>query len=286
MKNHLNDLQVIPSGAAAGAEIRGIDVSQTIDAPTFAAIDAAFNEHGVIFFRDQDITPRQHADFSARFGKLEVNFNSDQYGLQDTPEIFAIGNVEQDGRASALKGVGQTWHSDMCYAANPPRATMLYALQIPQLHGLTTGDTCFANAALAWDTLPEQMRSHIDGRQGVFDFTRRQRSRPVSAATVAMYPPVKHPIVRRHPYSDRQCLYVMADDCTGIDGIDEAQARALIIALASHVLRPEHIYRHQWRQGDLLMWDNCTVQHKALADYDAPQRRLLHRTTMAGPAPR
>lgn len=275
------DLHIIPTDSAAGAEIRGINVSAPISEQLFAEIAAAFDKYGVVFFRDQQLTPQQHAAFSGRFGQLEVNFNSDLYGLPEVPEIFAIGNVERDGRAVALKGVGQTWHSDMCYSANPPRATMLYALEVPQLHGLTTGDTCFASAAAAWDGLPKQMQSLIDGRLATFDFTKRKRSRPVSPETVAMYPPVQHPIVREHPQTARKCLYVMADDCVAIEGVEASEAEALIQALASHILRPEFIYRHQWRQGDLLMWDNCSVQHKALADYNAPQRRLMHRTTMA-----
>ena len=275
------DLHIIPTHSATGAEIRGVDVSAPISEQLFAEIAAAFDKYGVVFFRDQQLTPQQHAAFSGRFGQLEVNFNSDLYGLPDVPEIFAIGNVERDGRDVALKGVGQTWHSDMCYSAHPPRATMLYALEVPQLHGLTTGDTCFASAAAAWDALPKQMQSLIDGRLATFDFTKRKRSRPVSPETVAMYPPVQHPIVRAHPQTARKCLYVMADDCVAIEGVEASEAEALIQALASHILRPEFIYRHQWRQGDLLMWDNCSVQHKALADYNAPQRRLMHRTTMA-----
>ncbi len=282
--------EVIPTGAAAGAEIRGVDLSRVLDADRFAVIERAFNEHGVIYLRDQRLQPADQLRFSRYFGELEVNFNSDLYGVEEAPELFAIGNAENNGhehngQAIALKGVGQTWHSDMCYAARPPRATVLYALEVPKLHGLTLGDTCFANAAAAWDALPASMQARVDGLMAVFDFRGRKRTRPVSPQTVAAYPPVAHPMVRHHPYTGRKSLYVMQDDCTGIAGVDADEAGALIAALAAHIIRPEFIYRHQWRPGDLLMWDNCTVQHRAVADYALPQRRLLHRSTIAGLPP-
>jgi taurine dioxygenase len=119
----------------------------------------------------------------------------------------------------------------------------------------------------------------------VFDFAGRTRAFPPTQAEIDRYPPVTHPIVRTHPRTGRKCLYVMRYDCTGIEGIGEQEAEALIAALADHIVKPAFIYRHQWRAGDLLMWDNCTVQHRAIQDYDLPQRRLMHRTTMGGAVP-
>jgi taurine dioxygenase len=155
-------------------------------------------------------------------------------------------------------------------------------LEIPELLGLALGDTEFASTAAAWDALPERTRPHIDGRRAVFDFARRKRAVPPTQAEIYRYPPVTHPIVRTHPVTGRKCLYVMRDDCTGIGGWE---AETLIAALADHIVKPAFVYRHQWRVGDLLMWDNCTVQHRAIQDYDLPQRRLLHRTTMGGTVP-
>ena len=159
---------------------------------------------------------------------------------------------------------------------------MLYALEIPELFGLTLGDTEFASAAAAWEALPELMRQHLEGRYAVFDFAGRKRAFPPTQAEINRYPPV---IVRTHPDTGRKCLYVMRDDCTGIEGIGEQKAEALIAALADHIVKSAFIYRHQWRVGDLLMWVNCTVQHQAIQDYDLPQRRLMHRTTMGGTVP-
>jgi len=162
---------------------------------------------------------------------------------------------------------------------------MLYALEIPDLFGLSLGDTEFASAAAAWDALPEPMRQRIEGRRAVFDFTGRKRAFPPQQSEIDRYPLVTHPIVRTHPHTGCKCLYVMRDDCTGIEGIAAEEVEALIAALADHIVKPAFVYRHQWRPGDLLLWDNCTVQHRAIQDYDLPQRRLMHRTTMGGTTP-
>jgi taurine dioxygenase len=202
-----------------------------------------------------------------------------------TPEIVVVSNITEDGRPIGVRRAGENWHSDMCYAARPPRGTMLYALEVPDLYGLPLGDTEFASATAAWDALPAPIRDRIDGRRAIFYFSGRKRAFPLTQAEIDRYPPVRHPIVRTHPYTGRKCLYVMRDDCVGIDGLDQEEAEALIAALADHIVKPAFTYRHQWRQGDLLMWDNCTVQHRAIQDYDMPNRRLMHRTTMGGAVP-
>ena len=278
-------IQIVPTGAAVGAEIRGVDLSQPLDEATFAAIDRAYNEHGVIFFRDQQITAPQQVAFSRRFGDIEFNIFGERWSVPGSPEIVVVSNITEDGRPVGIRRAGENWHSDMCYAARPPRGTMLYAVEIPDLHGLTVGDTEFASAAAAWDALPAALRQHMDGRRAIFDFSARKRAFPLTQAEKDRYPPVRHPIVRTHPRTGRKCLYVMRDDCVGIEGLETEEAEALIAALADHIVKPAFIYRHQWRPGDLLMWDNCTVQHRAIQDYDMPQRRLMYRTTMGGAVP-
>jgi taurine dioxygenase len=278
-------VEVIPTGAAVGAEILGVDLARPLDDASFAAIELAYNDHGVIFFRDQHITPAQQVAFTRRFGDIEFNIFGERWSVPGSPEIVVVSNVTEDGRPIGVRRAGENWHSDMCYAARPPRGTMLYALEIPDLHGLTLGDTEFASAAAAWEALPEPMRHFLEGRGAVFDFSGRKRAFPLSQAERDRYPPVRHPIVRTHPFTGRKCLYVMRDDCVGIEGMDEPEAEALIAALADHIVKPEFIYRHRWRRGDLLMWDNCTVQHRAIQDYDMPRRRLMHRTTMGGAVP-
>jgi taurine dioxygenase len=196
-----------------------------------------------------------------------------------------LSNITEDGRPIGVRRAGENWHSDMCYTARPPRGTMLYAIEIPDLYGLTLGDTEFASAQAAWTALPDPLRRRIDGKYGVFDFAGRKRAHPPTQEQIDRNPPVRHPIVRTHPYTGRKCLYIMRDDCTGIEGMDAEEAEGLIAALSDHIIRPDFIYRHRWRAGDVLMWDNCTVQHRAIQDYDMPQRRLMHRTTMGGAIP-
>ena len=279
-------LEVIQTNAAAGAEIRGVDLAKPLDDASFATIEHALHTHGVIFIRDQQLTPAQQVDFTRRFGEPDFNFNAGNFGIDGSPEIYKISNIIEDGRAIGTRRAGETWHTDMSYATHPASATMLYAIEVPRLHGLTLGDTAFANAALAWDALPAEMQHKIADLKGVFDFRGRKRSSPVSAENIAQYPPVQHPIVRSHPRTGRKSLYVVRDDCTAIVGMDDAQGLALIEALADHIIRPEFIYQHHWREGDVVVWDNCTVQHRAVLDYDLPQRRLMWRTTLKGDAPR
>jgi taurine dioxygenase len=278
-------IEIIPTGAALGAEIRGVDLAKPIDDATFAMIERAYNEHGVIFFRGQQITPQQQVAFTRRFGEIEFNIFGERWSVSGSPEIVVVSNVTEDGRPIGVRRAGENWHSDMCYTARPPRGTMLYALEIPDLFGLPLGDTEFASAAAAWDALPEPLRQQIEDRRAVFDFTGRKRAFPPTQAEIQRYPPVTHPIVRTHPFTERKCLYVMRDDCVGIDGMEREEAEALIAALADHIVKPAFVYRHQWRPDDLLLWDNCTVQHRAVQDYDLPQRRVMHRTAMGGAEP-
>jgi len=278
-------IEVIPTGAAIGAEISGVNLAQPLDNATFAAIENAYNTRGVIFFRDQGLTPSQQVAFTRRFGEIEFNIFGERWSVAGNPEIVVISNITEENRPVGVRRAGENWHSDMCYTARPPRGTMLYAIEIPELLGLTLGDTEFASAQAAWEALPDPIRYRIEGRRAVFDFTGRKRAFPPSQDEIDRNPPVMHPIVRTHPFTGKKCLYIMRDDCTGIEGLEGDEAEALITALADHIVKPAFVYRHQWRPGDLLMWDNCTVQHRAVQDYDLPQRRLMHRTTMGGSAP-
>jgi alpha-ketoglutarate-dependent taurine dioxygenase len=240
-------IEIIPTGAALGAEIRAVDLAKPIDEATFAVIERTYNEYGVIFFRGQQITPPQQVAFTRRFGEIEFNIFGERWSVSGSPEIVVVSNVTEDGRPIGVRRAGENGHSDMCYTARPPRGTMLYALEIPDLFGLPLGDTEFASAAAAWDGLPEPLRQQIESRRVVFDFTGRKRAFPPTLAEIQRYPPGTHPIVRTHPFTGRRCLYVMRDDCVGIDGMEREEAEALIVALADHIVKPAFVYRHQWR---------------------------------------
>ncbi|MEM7747677.1 MAG: TauD/TfdA family dioxygenase [Pseudomonadota bacterium] len=278
-------VEIRPSGFAAGAEVVGVDLAQTVDDDTFAQISEAFDTYGVLCFRNQDITVDQHVAFSSRIGELEINYNAHLYGIDGSPEIYIISNITEDGRPIGSRRAGDNWHSDMIYAEKPARATMLYAVEVPILDGMTLGGTQFANSAAAYDALPDTMKQKITPLKGVFDFSQRKRSVPPKPEVAARYPPVAHPLVRSHPNTGRKSLNVMRDDCTGIADMAQEEADRLIEALADHIVRPEFVYQHNWQKGDFVMWDNCTVQHRAILDYDLPQRRLMWRTTVKGERP-
>ena len=278
-------IEVKPASPATGAEILGADIGAGLDDNEFGAVRAAFDKHGVIVLRNQTLTPEKQVAFTRRFGEPEFNFNAARFGIDGSPEIYLISNVVEHGAPIGTRRAGETWHTDMSYAERPAGATMLYAVEVPVLNGLGLGDTCFANSAAAWDALPCAMQEEIRDLRGIFDFRGRKRSSPVSAEDIAQYPPVEHPIVRTHPRTGRKSLYIVRDDCTGIVGRDEETSRGLIEALADHIVRTEFIYQHRWQVGDVVVWDNCTVQHRAVQDYDLPQRRLLWRTTIEGDIP-
>jgi taurine dioxygenase len=239
-------IEIIPTGAALGAEIRGVDLARSIDDETFAAIERAYYDHAVIFFRDQHITPPQQVAFTRRFGEIEFNIFGERWSVPGSPEIVVVSNVTEDGRPIGVRRAGENWHSDMCYASRPPRGTMLYALEIPELFGLALGDTEFASTAAAWDALPERMRQHLDGRRAVFDFAGRKRAFPPTQAEIDRYPPVTHPIVRTHSVTRRKCVYVMRDDCTGSREWREGKPRRPEIDENSiaHVLGDEAVGAH------------------------------------------
>src|SRR5580704_2027701 len=171
-------IEIIPTGAVLGAEIRGVDLAEPLGDNAFAVIERAYDEHGVIFFRGQRLTPQQQVAFTRRFGEIEFNIFGERWSVPGSPEIVVVSNVTEDDKPIGVRRAGENWHSDMCYTARPPRGTMLYALEIPDLFGLTLGDTEFASAQAAWDTLPGPIRERIDGRQAVFDFTGRKRAFP------------------------------------------------------------------------------------------------------------
>src|SRR5262245_61400677 len=160
-------IKIVPTAAVLGAEIAGVDLSHPLDDATFAAIERAYDEYGVIFFRRQSITPAQQVAFTRRFGDIEFNVFGERWSVPGQPEIVVLSNITDNGRPTGVRRAGERWHSDMCYAARPPRGTVLHALEVPALHGLPLGDTEFASAAAAWDALPAVMQRMLEGRQAV-----------------------------------------------------------------------------------------------------------------------
>lgn len=281
-------VEVLPVDAPIGAEIRGVDLSKDLDDDTFAAIENAFNEHSVIWLRGQTITAEQQVAFSERFGEIEVNaFN--KFALPDNPKVLIVSNIKEDGKDIGYADAGSHWHTDMSYTATPPRMTMLYAIEVPEENGTPLGDTLFASATAAYDSLPDETKAKIDGLKATHRFAAKERGvkKPVELTPeqIAKNPDVDHPVARTHPITGRKALYVRSGECIGIPGMPDEEALPLIHELSERTIRPEFLYRHQWRVGDVLMWDNAAVQHWAPRDYEWPQRRRMHRTTVNGSVP-
>lgn len=282
-------IPVRKSDAACGAEIV-FDLSAPIDQPTFAEIERLFHDNIVVFFRDQRLGTDQHIAFSRRFGELEIHIVK-KYLLPGYPEILLISNLrDADGEHIGLADAGFTWHTDTSYRRQPSRCSLLYAKEVPQRDGRPLGDTVFANTIAAYDALPEAMKRRLAGLKAIHRYAMRRRvensPRPkLTAAQLAETPDVAHPIVRTHPYTGRKALYVTAGECIGIAGMPKDEALDLIAELDAHCVRPEFCYRHHWRVGDLVMWDNASAMHLAICDYALPERRLMHRTTVIGSEP-
>jgi len=285
-------MSVVPMNDVLGAEIRGVDLARELDAETFRRVEEAFNHHGVIFFRGQHITVEQQIAFARRFGEVEINVNT-QACLPGRPEVLLVTNIRENGRYIGLADAGTTWHTDMSAYACPPRCSILYAKEVPlAADGTALGDTIFASAAAAYDALTLETKTRLEGRRSTHSYLAKMNARKdavglireITAEHLAKTPPVAHPVFRTHPVTGRKCLYVTAGECTGIEGMTDAEALPLIAELHRHLIRPRFQYRHRWRVGDVLMWDNCSCQHLAVRDYGG-QRRLMHRVTVNGSVP-
>lgn len=283
----MTEIRVTPSGAPLGAEIAGVDLGGNIDAATFAAIDRAFNDNTVVVFRGQTLTPERQIAFARRFGELEISPRK-QFALAGHPEILLLSNiVDENGKPIGNYDAGRTWHTDLSYTATPPRCSLLYALEIPHHeNGTPLGDTLFASAAAAYAALPSAMQQRLHGLRAVHRAGAKKYA-PGSqlANAIKDLPDVLHPVVRTHPVTGRKAIYVREGECIGIVGMPDSEALPLIRELSDFITRPEFMYRHQWRVGDLLMWDNAAAQHLATADYAPPMRRLMHRVTVCGGVP-
>jgi taurine dioxygenase len=276
-----------PSGDAIGADVYGIDVSQPLSEATFTALEEAFHTHEVLCLRQQRLTEPAFIAFAERFGEVEKIFLT-HYAHPQYPEILFVSNIKENGHDIGHADAGRVWHSDMSYTARPPRATLLYALEVPMEHGEPLGATNFASARAAYESLPAATQARLEGLRVVHHVAGRRKQTGTGQQDQAQreqQPAVVHPFVRTHPFTGRKSLYVNRGECVAIDGMEQDAALALIAEMADLVPQPPFRHVHRWQVGDLLMWDNCSVQHLATFDYQWPQhRRLMHRITVGGSA--
>ena len=283
-------VEVIPTGAALGAEIRGLDLSKPLSGDEYEAIAQAWQDHIVLLFRDQKISDDDLIGFSRRFGALDVAPASatDYAGAQEKsrPEIWIISNVVENGKPiGALGDKEAEWHTDMSYVDEPPMASVLYSLEIPK----AGGDTSFANMYEAYEALPDDLRRAVEGRICNHDSSTTSvgelRAGADAVADVRLAPGAKHPIVRTHPVTGGKALYLGRRLNAYIEGLDLDESEALLDRLWAHCTKPEFAWTHRWRVGDLLIWDNRAAIHRRDA-FDGRERRVMHRTQIRGDRPR
>jgi taurine dioxygenase len=277
MPNSAETLRVVQKGVHLGAEIQGVDLTQSLDAATFKVIEDAFVQHELLVFHDQPISSYQQIEFAKMFGELSVHPfspNSDE-----TPELIIFDNDADNPPFST-----DVWHSDETFRANPPMATMLHGLIIPEVGG----DTVFASMTSAYEGLSDRMKYFISGLECVHDFKpfralfgADEKSKADLRFFEDRYPPIVHPVIRKHPISGKPVLYVNPQFSIRIKGMEESESRNLLNQLFDLARIPELQFRHRWRVDTLVIWDNRSTQHYAVHDY-FPQRRKLDRVTIQG----
>lgn len=288
-------------GKHFAAEISDVDLSTPLDDDTFSQVAKAFFDNEVVVFRNQRLTPAQQIAFTRRFGPLEAHVRKESR-LAEHDEIFVLSNkLDENGKAIGAQDAGRFWHSDLSYKREPSMLSALYAVEVPVKDGVALGNTYFASTTAAYDALPEAMKQRLETLRNIHsyreyrlknyaaqqeDMRRGIRTVQEHAPTpeqLASVPDTEMNVVRVHPMTGRKGLFVNEGHTSHLTGMSRAESEALLAELYAHITQPEFVYCHCWREGDLLMWDNIAVQHKATFDYD-PLPRLMYRTTVRGPA--
>ncbi len=266
-----------------GAQIAGFDVKRIGQDVPFSMIESLLYEHQLLCFRDQMLAPADLLAFTRWFGKPDPHVLQ-QFTLPEHPEIFVISNIVENGRplGSTMDGFG--WHTDLTYLPLPAALTILYGIEVPP----EGADTLFASMHRTWETLGETEKSELRRLRGVYSYlklySKRINAPPLTLEQRARTPDVVHPLVRVHPHTGGETMYINKDDCIGVEGYTAEAGVALVEKLFATTVS-NHAYAHQWKPRDLLIWDNRSALHSA-TPYDMQKyRRLVYRTTVQGEKP-
>ncbi|UEM24489.1 TauD/TfdA family dioxygenase (plasmid) [Skermanella mucosa] len=277
--------KIIPSGQTLGASIEGIDLSQPIGSGDFDLVLDALGKHGVVCFPGQNLDAVSLKQFSARFGSLEVNV-ANSFQEPGHPEVMILSNIVEDGKPIGIADAGQDWHTDMSYSDTIAFANVLYGIKIPRRDGRPLGCTEFANMHAAYDDLPDEIRTRLDGATALHDFNkfwemmRREKGStrpPLTEEQRRRKPPVSHPVFLTHPITGRRVLYANPGYTVRINDIPQSESDELLEFLFAHQLDPKYRYKHLWNEGDVLMWENIGTLHNAVSDYRPDEHRLIKR---------
>jgi taurine dioxygenase len=273
-----DSFSVTPFPGHTGAGIAGVDLSGTAGEPTRKKLNQAFLDYSVIAIRDQKLNAPQFLEAMKIFGDIFLQHNP-RFAVPECPQIHYISNQEkfEDGRVYIP---GEGYHTDHSNDVEPPKATALYALKLPK----TGGDTQFVNMYQAYDALPEAMKRRIDGLQARHVYQSKYSERRLPSLTQERRKitsgSVVHPIVRTHPATGRKALYINPIRIEGIVGMPEQKALSLLDELLEHATQEKFQYRHKWKPGDLVIWDNRCLMHKANGDYPVSEVRYLYRVML------
>jgi putative 2-oxoglutarate oxygenase len=265
-------------GTQIGVEVRGVDV-KALDEATFAALYRAWLDANVLVVRDQVLEIEDFLRYSRRFGALHPH-PSKMTRHPDHPEITLLG-IDKFGPDGALKMAiyrrgAEGWHTDGAYDQDPFKATQLYALAVPS----RGGDTLFASMYAAYEALPARLRQRLDGRTGAFTYGGRRNATALLNEEDRDWKPVFHPIIRVHPETGRKALYFDPGKIVRIEGLEEQESDVLIDELTGYMIQPDGEYRHAWRRGDIVIWDNRCSYHKAAGDYPPEEDRIHWRVSI------
>ena len=274
-------LQIRPLNPTIGAVIEGIDLSKPIDGEQIAEIRATLLKHQVIFFTDQHLTPTTQKAFASRFGALHTH---PLYpGMEGEPEIMVLDNHPGN------KTQNDSWHTDVTFIETPPLGSLLYARQLPP----TGGDTLWSSMRAAYEALSPPFRDFLSKLDAVHDIARafpanstvaKQAGSDKFAKAIAENPPVVHPVIRTHPETGQDGLFVNFAFTTRILGLSRKESTEILKLLSEHIQQPEFLVRWSWPENALAFWDNRVTQHYACNDY-LPHRRVMHRATVLGDRP-
>ncbi|MEY4880407.1 MAG: hypothetical protein RJB62_1876 [Pseudomonadota bacterium] len=274
-------LEIIPLTKYIGAEIRGVDLREKPDAATLRAIYQAWLDHLVVVFRGQELSQEDLVRATSYFGELGDIDRPEKHHPKGfarmLPGIMLISNIRENGEPiGALPDGEMMFHHDMIHREVPSRATMLYSVEIPS----SGGDTLFASGYAAYDTLDPQIRSRLEGKRAFHHYNYGSTQKGDGRGTEA-FSEASHPVFRTHDETGRKAVYVNRLMTVRVEGMEEHESDRLLQAVFDHAEKPEFVYTHVWRTGDVLLWDNRCSSH-ARTDFPSTERRLLMRTTLKG----
>lgn len=282
----MSELRVEPIGAILGATVYGVDLARPISDGVFGRILNALGDYGVLRFPEQKLELAEFKRFSELFGDIQGAGVFSPDSRNPYPEIGILSNIKQDGTYIGLPDAGQDWHTDMSYRDTMGFANVLYGLKIPKRDGIALGGTEFANMHSVYDALPADIKSRLDGMTVTHNFEKfwehmRQHKAsgrpPMTDEQRRRRPPVVHPLFLTHPITGRKVLYCNEGYAMRINELPEAESDAVLDFLFRFQLNDRFRYTHRWTENDVLIWDNLGTVHRAIADYEPDEPRLMRR---------